>query len=435
VIREAYGYPKFMMGEVEDVNRASADASERFFARYHTEPRCDRWKGLLNNDFLPLFGPDQRALYEFDYDSPVETDEELDNATRDSKSKAWVALTAAGADPGEVSDYLEMPEFTVTKPEPPPQLAPGGDGTGDGSGETGAAPSPGATNLARLTVAEFLALQGAVSGCGHGGGDGRGRLAPLTAEADNGQGIDLSSVQRDWQDALDRLLRQWDDVSSAQRTELKLQITEAVDRHDVTALQHLGVSSNEAAQLLAVAMAEIAAQGAKRAQAEAADQGVSTSAGHADDIALHSFAVAAAALIAAALVNSAGRDALRRYSSTARGADVAKGVDQHLSELSDSFLRDNLGGALGRAQMAGRLATFKIAPEASLYGSEILDSHICANCRAVNGKFLGLSTDTQQVDLSYPNGQYVNCLGGLRCRGQVVAVWRTETTQSNPEMV
>lgn len=51
----AYGASKYDVGVLEDVNRASASAAANDFGERMTVPRLDRWAGMLNNDFLPLF--------------------------------------------------------------------------------------------------------------------------------------------------------------------------------------------------------------------------------------------------------------------------------------------------------------------------------------------------------------------------------------------
>src|SRR4029077_15714005 len=70
-IREAFGIPKFAVGDVDDVNRATAEASKAWFAEQLTVPRLERIKGALNNDLLPLFGALSADSLEFDYDNPV----------------------------------------------------------------------------------------------------------------------------------------------------------------------------------------------------------------------------------------------------------------------------------------------------------------------------------------------------------------------------
>lgn len=117
-ILDAFGFPKFGLGDVDDVNRATAAASLALMAQTLTVPRLERIKGALNNDFLPMFGPTTAGL-EFDYDNPVPPDQESDNATLTAKSTAWKTLVDAGADPDEAADACGLPRMKMApKPEP-----------------------------------------------------------------------------------------------------------------------------------------------------------------------------------------------------------------------------------------------------------------------------------------------------------------------------
>lgn len=119
VILEAFGFPKFGLGIVEDVNRASAEASEYFMARWLIEERCDRWKDWLNFQLLPLFGNTAKGL-EWDYESPVPENSDAENQSITARVNAAVALIKEGGDPAEVCAFLDLPEITFTKPEPAP---------------------------------------------------------------------------------------------------------------------------------------------------------------------------------------------------------------------------------------------------------------------------------------------------------------------------
>lgn len=118
-IREAFGFPKFAQGIVDDVNRANAEASKAWFTESLTIPRLDRWKGLLNNDFLPLFGGNTK-LYEFDYDNPIPPNIEQENATRASKVDAWDKLVARGVDPDQAAEIVGLPPMKITQREEVP---------------------------------------------------------------------------------------------------------------------------------------------------------------------------------------------------------------------------------------------------------------------------------------------------------------------------
>jgi HK97 family phage portal protein len=117
VIMEAYGMAKFDLGIVDDVNRATAEASKASFAERHTVPRLNRWKSALNNDFLPLFGPTGDG-YEFVYDNPVPPDREAENAERASKTEAWATLVREGADPDDAADVVGLPRMRMREKEP-----------------------------------------------------------------------------------------------------------------------------------------------------------------------------------------------------------------------------------------------------------------------------------------------------------------------------
>lgn len=115
VIMEAYRIHKHMLGISDDVNRANAEAADVVFARRLSIPRLERIKLVLNNDFLPMFGPTGEGL-EFDYDNPVPEDREMDNAERQSRASAFATLVAAGVDPESAAETVGLPEMTY-KPE------------------------------------------------------------------------------------------------------------------------------------------------------------------------------------------------------------------------------------------------------------------------------------------------------------------------------
>lgn len=125
VIREAYHFPKPMLGAVDDVNRANAEAAEVVFARWLVKPALERMKQALNAEFLPLFGTLGEGV-EFDYDNPVPDDRDADNRETEVKAAAYAALVVAGADPMLVSEYLCIPYLgtvpPVTAPAPEPAM-------------------------------------------------------------------------------------------------------------------------------------------------------------------------------------------------------------------------------------------------------------------------------------------------------------------------
>lgn len=108
MIRKAFGYPKPMLGSVDDVNRANAEAGEVLFARWMLRPRLERIKGVLNNAFLPLFGDTAKGM-EFDFEDPVPADREQDARELESKVNGAVALVGAGFDPADACSTVGLP--------------------------------------------------------------------------------------------------------------------------------------------------------------------------------------------------------------------------------------------------------------------------------------------------------------------------------------
>lgn len=131
MVRLAYRYPKPMLGSVEDVNRANADAAEYVYAKWLMIDRLERIKQALNFEFLPLFGSAGEGV-EFDYCSPVSEDREADNAELTAKVTAFQTLVNTGkVDPVAALEFLGLPtNMFLAPPEPvaapvaPPQDQP-----------------------------------------------------------------------------------------------------------------------------------------------------------------------------------------------------------------------------------------------------------------------------------------------------------------------
>lgn len=244
----------------------------------------------------------------------------------------------------------------------------------------------------------------------------RRKLTDMEAAAQ----VDPDRLDSQWSSQLDFLMRNWSTISRTQRQEITDQIAAAVDDDKVDALAALAVDSDDAALLLAEAMQAMAEDAADEMKREARDQGVTVSGEEIDTDRLTEIAAAVATIIGSSLANSAGREALRIWSSGSTGAEVADGVDDHMRTLSDSYLRDQLGNALSTAQNHGRQAVMSAAPPAKYFASEVLDTNTCDNCRAIDGQQF---VDMDQAEEAYASGGYRLCEGRLRCRGIVVAVW------------
>jgi hypothetical protein len=101
IVREALGMHKVMTGVTDDVNRANAQTGEEVFASWKIKPRLDRWRDVVNTQFLPLFGSAGEGV-EFDYSFPMPLNREQDNAELTAKAAAALTLIQAGYDPEAV---------------------------------------------------------------------------------------------------------------------------------------------------------------------------------------------------------------------------------------------------------------------------------------------------------------------------------------------
>lgn len=119
IIREAYRFPKAMLGTTEDVNKAVAEAAETQLYRNLIVPRLDRIKAALNHYFLPLFYSDPRLVdVEFDYCNPVPDDRQADNEQLTARATAVKTLVDAGA---ELADTLKAVGLPPMKEREIPQ--------------------------------------------------------------------------------------------------------------------------------------------------------------------------------------------------------------------------------------------------------------------------------------------------------------------------
>ena len=119
IIREAFGFPKPLLGTTTDVNRANAEAAEVVFARWCVRPRLEKIKMALNEKLLPQFGTSGKGLF-FDYEDPTPQDRAQDTAEMTAKTAALALLTGAGFDAAEVCQMLDLPELARTAPAPAP---------------------------------------------------------------------------------------------------------------------------------------------------------------------------------------------------------------------------------------------------------------------------------------------------------------------------
>jgi HK97 family phage portal protein len=102
-IREAFGFPKAMLGATDDVNKANAYAGEVLFARWLVKPRLIRMREALNQYLLPMFGTSAQGL-EFDFVNPVPEDDEISAQVLLNKAQSAKFLADTGL--WEAADIL-----------------------------------------------------------------------------------------------------------------------------------------------------------------------------------------------------------------------------------------------------------------------------------------------------------------------------------------
>ncbi len=115
-IRGAWGFPKPLLGDSEDVNRANADAADASFSKRLLRARAMRIRGTLNQDFLPLFGAAAAERFEFDFIDPVPPDQAEQRLELRNKTDIAVNLVNAGFEAAPVLEYLGLPPWDYDAP-------------------------------------------------------------------------------------------------------------------------------------------------------------------------------------------------------------------------------------------------------------------------------------------------------------------------------
>lgn len=123
MIRQAWRFPKPLLGDVEDVNRANAEAADVVFSKRLITPRLNRLRTMLNDDFLPRFGSAGDG-FEFDYESVTPPNREEERLDFDSRVSAATSLIDAGFDAAGTLAAFELPAIDFVGRSEMPQEAP-----------------------------------------------------------------------------------------------------------------------------------------------------------------------------------------------------------------------------------------------------------------------------------------------------------------------
>jgi len=138
LIREAFAFPKPMLGTVDDVNRANSQAGKEILAENHTIPRLARWKSQINTFLLPQFA-NGKSL-ELDHDDPTPVNHEDVDRERNSQTAGVNKLVLSGYHPDDASDAMGLPRMRWVGIPTPVYETP--DDEGDEDKETAAMPLP-----------------------------------------------------------------------------------------------------------------------------------------------------------------------------------------------------------------------------------------------------------------------------------------------------
>jgi hypothetical protein len=254
-------------------------------------------------------------------------------------------------------------------------------------------------------------------------------------EAEVASRADFAMIDKQWRDAVGGMMSDYARVLADQRGELRDQITALVDSDRLADIDSLHVDTDACASLLRDHMLRYARQAGKEMQREAEHQGVQVPPWDLDSTVLASSAVdvitatarATARNLGLGVVQSAARKIMSLVGIKRSGRDVASKVDESIKTLSGTGPREQIGAAMSTAQNAGRVAVLSVAPAGQYLASEALDQNTCKPCRTIDGtEFESLAAARE----AYPAGGYIDCQGGGRCRGTMIAVWGKGETAS-----
>lgn len=436
VILEAFGAHKMSIGVSDDVNLANAMAGKAMFAEDLTVPRCERIKGSLNNDLLPLYGATTKGL-EWDYDSPVPSDAEAENAERTSKAEAAKALVDAGYDPKDVAEAMGLPPMAwrerieATTPAAPAVVP---------AAARAALPAPRALTAAerwQAQVANLLGVPDAVS-CDHTVVDVDETDIPPppdgTPEKDVAavEEVDLTAMQVAFEAALAALVLAWmASIITGWIDDLVDAVKRVLTSGQLADLATITVDTDDAATRLLDSMVDLAESSASHVVTEAAAQDVVVEPVVPDRDDLKPRADTTAALEGQRYAAAAAREASRMAGGDLEPDEIGDYVRTKLESLSEASVRSSLAGALTGAQNTGRTETFRSAPVGALYASEVLDGSTCPPCRSIHGRWVANTDDMETVRKLYPGSGYINCRGDARCRGTIVGVWRPQQVKED----
>jgi predicted secreted protein len=234
--------------------------------------------------------------------------------------------------------------------------------------------------------------------------------------------VDYAQMDTDYNAAKNALVMEVSAQQTAQIQQIKEKILAA--KNDLKKLAAIQADPIHSDIILARSI-QMASTGAHQAINEAKRQGVTIHMPDMSSVAssLEARANATDALLARSISEAAGRKAIAFTNPKAMTPQaVADTVEEYLNGLSNTYLNDQLGGTLQQAMNAGRKEVFDSGADQpdQYYSSELLDDATCEACVGIDGTEY---PDLLAAEADYPTGGYMDCLGGPRCRGTIIAVY------------
>lgn len=239
---------------------------------------------------------------------------------------------------------------------------------------------------------------------------------------------DFQIIAARLEDRTTTLVRAWGGIRDQQVNELHAQIMDA--NGDLTALAKIEPAV-QGSDLILREQTKQATAAFNDTRAELARQGAKLPAATVDDViaGLAPRAEATAQIMATDLGQAASRAAIRLAGPQTSAQDLADQVVAYIEGLTDRYPQDMLGAALMAAENSARFAVMQDAPPAHYYASELLDDATCGPCEDIDGTEYD---SLEEAEADYPTGGYLDCEGGVRCRGTIVAVMDEQNDPTAP---
>lgn len=246
--------------------------------------------------------------------------------------------------------------------------------------------------------------------------------------------VDYKAIARRWRDRIGGLVETLTGERAAAASAYAAQVARLLAAGDYQGVADLPAPRfGEAA--LAAAFVEAVADGAADHAREAAAQGATV--GTVATAAERARAAERAALVAEQLGSELGGTIKQKAQTVAGPNATVETIEQaaraHAADLSTATLTRHAGAGVVSSTGEGRVAAMRqtVDQASAWYASELMDAHTCAACAENDGtKYESIEAALHQ----YPSGaMFVDCLGGDRCRGFVIAVYdETAPTLDEP---